>query len=247
MEDTDRIIEKCLDDLEKVFKNPHGPAMVSILFDSARIISQGYMQKDDEMMKYGVIKFIIYKLMNQWDNCIINKELQSWILTIASSTNEMFVKPSEPFDGNKMQSEFNIRYTDIYDKLHTPMSMIKTGITSNLLNSENCKIDMIYKHSTFLHIISDVIILKALNDNNIDNLRIGVDMIHIINSTSDLSPEEIEESLKVAHMLIPNIYYDPKARIELVEREINRTKAIYNSVIRPSRNDIFSELVNMYA
>lgn len=246
MEDTERI-EKCLDDLEKVFKTPHGPAMVSILFDSARIISQGHMQKDDEMMKYGVTKFIIYTLMNHWDNCVINKELQTWILTITSSTNEMFVKPSEPFDGNKMQSEFNIKYNDIYDKLHTPLDMIKAGITSNLLNPENCKIDIIDKHSTFLHIIADIIILKALNDNNIDNLRIGVNMLHIVNRTSDLSPEEIEESLKIAHILIPNTYYDPKARIELVEREMNRTRAIHNSVIRPTRNDLFGELVKMFA
>lgn len=246
MEDAERI-EKCLDDLEKVFEHPHGSKMVSILFDSAKIISQGYMQKDDEMMKYGVIKFIIYTLMNHWDNCVINKELQTWIFTITSSTNEMFVKPSEPFDGNKMQSEFNIRYSDIYDKLNTPMDMIKTGITSNLLNSENCKFDIINKHSTFLHIIADVIILKALNDNNIDDLRIGVNMLHIVNRTSDLSPEEIEESLNVAHVLIPNIQYDPKSRIELVEREMNRSRAIYNSVIRPSRNDVFGELVNMFA
>jgi hypothetical protein len=201
------------------------------------------MQKDNEMMKYGVIKFIIYTLMNHWHNCIINKELQTWILTVTSSTNEMFIKPSEPFDGSKMQSEFNIQYNNIHDKLLVYMGMIKAGIISNLLNSENCKIDIVNKHSTFLHIIGNVIILKALRDDNIDDLRMGVNMMHIICRTSELTPDDIEESLKVAHLLVPYEPNDSKARVELVEREMNRSRAIYNSVIRPNRDDLLSEVL----
>jgi hypothetical protein len=155
----------------------------------------------------------------------------------------MFIKPSEPFDGSKMQSEFNIQYNNIHDKLLVYMGMIKAGIISNLLNSENCKIDIVNKHSTFLHIIGNVIILKALRDDNIDDLRMGVNMMHIVCRLFELTHDDIEESLKVAHLLVPYEPNDSKARVELVEREMNRSRAIYNSVIRPNRDDLLSEVL----
>ena len=242
-------VEEFAKALMKIHSDVAGFELLSLFSSSVKTITQGYVQEDKEMFRYGCIQFMIWDLMNIEHDGLINVDVQ------ANLCHDTIVVQSRIL--GKKEDEVDI--DELHKEFHSEMGKLMGTISPSLYDPKlmelveeacNCKFLEVNKWLLTMHSVANVVLTTGLVKDDTETIRIGAAMINHLLNFSSIAADDMKVGIRIGRMYkFPDENYPDcvkdHASDDRIQAELNRMRAIEDSIVRPNLKEALSSILGL--